>query len=418
MNPRVTDVLVVGGGLVGASLACALAPLGLEMTLLEAAEPRQPDPPSYDDRTLALGGASCRILEGLGLWAGVEPSATPIRRVSVTELGRPGHVDLDAAAMGLPAFGNVVEARAFGEAVLARIDTLEGVRFEWPVRATGLTQDEGTVTVEADRNGTPETWQARLVIGADGADSSVRSLLGIGSQTHDYGQVAVICNVTPEEFHDGQAFERMTPTGPFALLPHVGERCGLVWCVPEADGQALLELDEESFLARATERSGGVLGQLTRCGRRSRYPLRRVVPERDREGRVLLLGNAAHAIHPVGAQGFNLGLRDVAVLAELIADGLADPEGTGDPGSPALLDRYSDWRQPDRESTVGWSHDMVQLFASTSPLTRFARSAALSLVGLSPTLQRRLASRAMGYRGRVPRLALGEALARPWSAEA
>jgi 2-octaprenyl-6-methoxyphenol hydroxylase len=404
--------------LVGASLACALAPLGLEVTLLEAAEPRQPDPPSYDDRTLALGGASCQILEGLGLWAGVEPSATPIRQVSVTELGRPGHVVMDATAMGLPAFGHVIEARAFGDAVLGRVAELENVRFEWPVRATGLTQTDDTVIVEADCEGKEQTWQARLVIGADGANSTIRSLLGIDARSHDYGQVAVICNVTPEEFHDGRAFERMTPTGPFALLPHVGERCGLVWCVPEADGQALLDLDEPTFLARATERSGGALGELKRCGRRSLYPLRRVVPERDRDGRVLLLGNAAHAIHPVGAQGFNLGLRDVAVLAELIADALADAEGGRDPGAPSLLERYSDWRRPDHRSTVGWSHDMVQLFASTSPLTRLARSAALSVVGLSPTLQRRLASRAMGYRGRVPRLALGEPLAQPWRVEA
>jgi 2-octaprenyl-6-methoxyphenol hydroxylase len=414
MNPRATDVLVVGGGLVGASLACALAPLGLQVTLLEAAEPRQPNPPSYDDRTLALGGASCRILEGLGLWSAVEPSATPIRQVSVTEMGRPGHVVMDAATMGLPAFGHVVEARAFGEAVLTRLDLLEGVRFEWPVRATALTQSEEAVVVEADRDGKPEAWQARLVVGADGADSSIRSLLGIDAHTHDYGQVAVICNVTPERFHDGRAFERMTPTGPFALLPHVGERCGLVWCVPGAEGQSLLDLEADAFLERATERSGGVLGSLNRCGRRSLYPLRRVVPDQDRAGRVLLLGNAAHAIHPVGAQGFNLGLRDVAVLAELIADALNRPGEAGDPGDPSLLERYSDWRRPDRDATVGWSHDMVQLFASTSPLTRLARSAALSLVGLSPTLQRRLAIRAMGYRGRVPRLALGEPLAQAW----
>lgn len=237
-------------------------------------------------------------------------------------------------------------------------------------------------------------------------------MLGVGASEHDYGQSAVICNVTPEVAHGNRAFERMTPTGPFALLPHAGTRCGLVWCVPTEDVDDLLALDDEAFLDRATERSGGVLGRLLRCGRRSRYPLRRVAPERDREGRVLLLGNAAHAIHPVGAQGFNLGLRDVAVLAELVAD--AQLDGAADPGDRALLDAYVAWRRPDREATMGWSHDMVRLFASESRITRTARSAALAVVGLSPALQRRVASRAMGYRGRVPRLALGEGLQRIW----
>ncbi len=408
---RETDVLVVGGGLVGASLGCALAPLGLDVTLLEAAPPRSDQPPSYDDRTLALGAASCRILEGLGLWPALAPNATAIRQVAVSELDRPGRVVLDADSMGLDRFGNVIEARVFGQAVLTHLESLPGVRYEWPVRATGLEQAEDHVTVTADRDGVPEEWRARLVIGADGAASSVRELLAIPAQAHDYGQVAIICNVTPSETHRNRAFERMTPTGPFALLPHAGTRCGLVWCVPADEAEDVLALDDERFLAAATRRSGQVLGRLERCGRRSSYPLRRVVPERDREGRVLLLGNAAHAIHPVGAQGFNLGLRDVAVLAELIADRRGPGGAAPDPGDTGLLEAYAAWRRPDREATVGWSHDMVSLFASASPLTRTARGAALALVGLSPTLQRRLAVRAMGYRGRVPRLALGEALA-------
>lgn len=412
INTSDSDVLVVGGGLVGASLALALAPLGLSVTLLETAPPRAPSPPSFDDRTLALGMASCRILEGIGLWPDLEQEATAIRRVTVTERGRPGRVELDAQRMGLDRFGNVVEARAFGAAVLARVEQLEGVDIQCPARATGLEQDGDVVRVEGERDGVPAAWSARLVIGADGAASAVRDMLGIAAAEHDYGQEAVICNVVPEQPHANQAFERMTPTGPFALLPHAGTRCGLVWCVPAGEADALLALDDEAFLARATERSGRALGALVRCGRRSRYPLRRVTPERDRSGRVLLLGNAAHAIHPVGAQGFNLGLRDVAVLAELISEAALSGDGAVDPGAPALLDAYVDWRRPDREATMGWSHDMVRLFASESPLTRTARSAALALVGLSPALQRRLASRAMGYRGRAPRLALGEPLPR------
>ena len=176
---------------------------------------------------------------------------------------------------------------------------------------------------------------ARLVIGADGADSTLRGLLGIGADRHDYGQVAVICNVTPELPHGNRAFERMTRTGPFALLPHVGQRCGLVWCVPEEDAEVLLAMPQAALLEAATKRSGGALGGLTRLGRRSAYPLRRVVPERDVAGRAVLLGNAAHTIHPVGAQGFNLGLRDVATLAEVLADEALRHGERPDPGAAA-----------------------------------------------------------------------------------
>lgn len=409
-----TDVLVVGGGLVGASLAIALDSLGYAVTLLEAVEPRTDSSPSYDDRTLALGQASCRILDGLGLWSALEGHATPIREVEVTELRRPARAVLRAGELGLDRFGAVVEARVFGQAVMSRLAELPGIEMVTPAVAVGLEPDEEQVLVHAEVEGARRSWRARLVVGADGADSAVRSLLGIDAHHHDYGQVAVICNVTPEVPHDNRAFERMTPTGPFALLPHVGERCGLVWCVPADEADDLLAWPEAEFLARATERSGRALGALGRLGRRSAYPLRRVVPARDTDQRAVLLGNAAHAIHPVGAQGFNLGLRDVAVLAEVLADARPDDGERPDPGDPVLLEAYADWRGPDRAATVGWTHDMVSLFGSEAPLTRSARGLGLAAVGLLPPLRRRLASRAMGYRGRVPRLALGEALEARW----
>lgn len=415
-NNLSTDILVVGGGLVGASLACALEPLGFRVTLLEASEPRSASPPSYDDRTLALGMASCRILEGLGLWPALADNATPIREVTVTELERPGRVVMRASELGLDCFGNVIEARVFGQAVMQQVKGLPGVEIHCPLRARALEPGDGQVCVEAeDPQGQRTTIQAGLVIGADGADSDIRRLLAIKADTHDYGQTAIIANVTPQEPHAGRAFERMTPTGPCALLPHAGGRCGLVWCVPTAQAQALLDMPEEEFLAAATERCGAALGPLLKLGRRSSYPLRRVVPERDTAERVVLLGNAAHAIHPVGAQGFNLGLRDVAVLAELLADAQLESGVRPDPGDGVLLARYSAWRKPDHAATLGWSHDMVKLFGSRLPLTRQARSLGLALVGLASPLRRRLAVRAMGYRGRTPRLALGEPLLSHWA---
>jgi 2-octaprenyl-6-methoxyphenol hydroxylase len=199
----------------------------------------------------------------------------------------------------------------------------------------------------------------------------------------------------------------MTPNGPFAVLPHQGERCGLVWCVPHDEVASLLELSEPEFLEQASRRFGNEIGPFIRMGRRSAYPLRLVVPEHDTFRRGVLVGNAAHVIHPAGAQGFNLGLRDVAVLAEVLSDHGA---AGADPGDADVLAAYSRWRAPDREATTAWTDELAGLFASEFGLSMAARSLGLLAHAWLPSLRRRLAIRAMGYRGRSPRLALGESL--------
>ncbi len=403
------DVCVVGGGLVGASLACALAPLGLRISLIEAVEPRAASQPSYDDRTLALSASSCRILEALDLWPLLEGNATAIREVHVRERGRPGQVVMQASELGLERLGNVVEARVFGAAVMQRLPELPGVTLNCPARLTRLSGSEGrSRVVYEDANG-EQHIDCRLVVGADGAASDVREALGIPAERRPYGQTAVICNVTPERHHDGRAYEQFTPTGPFALLPHAGGRCGLVWTVADDDAEELVALGEGDFLERAQALFGNRLGQWTRCGRRTAYPLALTRAETDCAPRALLLGNAAHAIHPIGAQGFNLGLRDVAALAEVIADALqAEPDA--DPGSAALLKRYSDWRRADQSATIAYTDGLARLFANPTGIAATLRHAGLLAHALVPSLRRRLAAQAMGYRGKDPRMALGERL--------
>jgi 2-octaprenyl-6-methoxyphenol hydroxylase len=399
------DVAIIGGGLVGASLACALAPLGLGIAVIEAVPFKATAQPSYDDRTLALSHSSCRILEGIGIWPCLEGSTTAIREVIVTELGRPGRVVLTPSEMGLDAYGHVVEARMFGAAVVRELDRIPNIDLLCPARVTAVKTgaESAMLTIEAD--GREIILQASLLVAADGVGSTVRRLLEIPAREHDYGQTAVICNVTPEHPHRGRAFERLTSTGPFAVLPHVGDRCGMVWSVASTDAERLLAMPENEFLDAARSRFGGELGAFVKMGARSAYPLKLVRAEQDVHERLVILGNAAHAIHPIGAQGLNLGLRDVAVLAEVLAGAAG-----GDPGSQRLLRGYSDWRRPDHASTIAWSDGMARLFANPSPAAALLRSAGMVAHALVPALRRRLTSSAMGYRGRVPRLAIGQPL--------
>lgn len=401
------DVVIIGGGLVGASLACALAPLGLRVALVEAVAFQAASQPSYDDRTLALGAGSCRILETLGIWPDLAASATPIREIHVREIDRPVRVVMNPAELGLDRFGHVVEARAFGAAMTAALSRLEGLDVICPAAVEALEiSEQGADVVYASADGGGRL-RARLVVGADGARSFVRESLGIAVEEYDYRQTAVICNVTPEQDHAGRAFECFTPSGPFAVLPHVGGRCGLVWCVPGDEAQSLLELPEAQFLQRAGARFGERLGRFVRMGRRSSYPLRLVRALEDVRPRAVILGNAAHAIHPIGAQGFNLGLRDAAVLAEVLAD---DRRRGGDPGRIELLREYSRWRQADQRGTINYSDGLARLFANPTGLAATARTAGMLAHALLPPLRRQLAIRAMGFRGRVPRLARGEPL--------
>jgi 2-octaprenyl-6-methoxyphenol hydroxylase len=399
------DIAIVGGGLAGASLAVALAPLGYEIRVIEAVAYRAAEQPSYDDRTLALSHSSCRILSAIGLWEALEVDATAIRQIQITELGRPGKVVLDPAEMGLTEFGHVVEARRFGAAVTQQMEQTENIGVISPATVTDIRigGPEAKLHLEADTD--TKELAARLVVAADGANSFIRNHLRIPTRTRDYSQTAVICNVTPEYAHNGRAFECLTDTGPFAVLPHTGQRCGLVWSVASEKAAETLDLDDETFLSRAQERFGTQLGAFTKAGKRTAYPLKLTRAMQDNRERLVILGNAAHAIHPIGAQGFNLALRDAAVLAEILAD-----DDLGDPGASSHLHTYSQWRRRDQRGTIRNSDGMTRLFSHPSALAAGLRTTGLLAHAILPSLRRRSAIKAMGYRGRVPRLALGESL--------
>jgi len=399
------DVLVAGGGLVGASLACALGGSGLRVAVVEAVALDAADQPSYDDRSVALAWGSRRIFEGMGLWRDIcARGACPIHRIHVSDRGRPGFARLAREDMGVPALGYVVENRVLGAALAAGMGERAGVTLFCPARLVGVEVASAGVALRLE--GAPDC-RARLLVVADGGRSPAREWLGLAVREVDYRQSAVVANVTPGRPHHHVAYERFTPSGPLALLPLTGGRCALVWSLPPAEARAAADLPAGVFLDRLGPAFGDRLGGFRRVGRRAVYPLKRVEVEPPVRPRAVFVGNAAHAVHPVAGQGFNLGLRDVAVLAELLVDAHRRGEDLG--GAP-LLGEYARRRRRDLRATTWFTDGLVRVFTHPWAPVAAGRDLGLLAVDLVPPLRRALLRRSMGLAGPLPRLARGLAL--------
>jgi 2-octaprenyl-6-methoxyphenol hydroxylase len=397
VNPR--SVLVVGGGLVGASLAIALDAAGIATTLVEAAAPRVGAQPSYDERNLALARASVNGLRAIGVWSHAAAAATPIRHIRVSRAGDFGSVRIDADQHAVDALGWTLPARELGAALLRRLDECRQLTRLAPATLTALEPLAGGWRAHLHCAGGSRSVDAALVVGADGTGSFVRGALGVDVERHDYRQTLFVCTVTPGRDHAQRAFERFSDDGPIALLPLADHRCGLVLTVAGAEAARVAALDDAGYLALAQRRFGWRLGQLTRPGKRFPYAVQRVVARQLVARRAVLVGNAAQTIHPIGAQGFNLGLRDALTLAELVA-------GAPEVGARELLQRYAARRAPDRDGTMAMSHGLVQLACLPQPLLAPLRSLALLACDRVAPLQHALARRGMGFRGEPPRAVL------------
>ncbi len=398
------DVLIAGGGLVGGALACALASRPLRVGVVEAQPPQAPAPNGYDDRTIALGRGSRNILSGVGLWEAVEGQATPIKRIHVSDRGHFGSAVLESAEHGVAAFGYVVTARTLGEALSSRLEQIENVVSLCPARLSTLETREAAVDVVLD---TPEGRRAvscELLVAADGAASRVRELSGIGVRRWTYGQHALTANLTTGRPHGNAAFERFTDSGPLALLPLTDDRCALVCTVWDEQVESLLALPDAAFRDFVQERFGHRLGRIERVGKRHAHPLSLVKSRRHLGPRTAIIGNAAHTLHPVAGQGLNLGLRDVASLAEVLADALRAGE---DLGECRVLERYAASRDRDQSWTAGVTDGLARLFVNPLPPVRAARNLGLVAFDLLPPLKRTFGRMAMGASGRQPRLARG-----------
>ena len=399
------DILVIGGGMVGASLACALGGTGLRVAVVEAVPLTASTQPSYDERTIALAFGSRRIFEGIGVWGEVARlGATPIEKIHISDRGRFGFTHFSHTELGQEALGYVVEARVLGLALLARLQQLPNVAWLCPATLESVDFQPESAVARIRHDGMTHDLRTRLVVAADGADSAVRNIAGIEFERTEYGQSAVVTTVTINQPHQNTAYERFTGTGPLALLPMSSNRMAVVWSTRTDNVEALLGLSDEEYLTRLQERFGDRLGPLTRPGKRRAYPLMLTRVKEHVRPRLVLIGNAAHTVHPVAGQGFNLGLRDVAALAEVL---VAAKQENRDLGDLEVLKRYADWRVRDNKVIATFTNSLIRVFSNDFPPLVFARNLGLLAVDLVPPLKRRLLRVTSGLAGKLPRLARG-----------
>ncbi len=398
------DVAIVGGGLVGTSLACALAHSPLRVVVVEAVPFKSEAQPSYAERMLALSQGSKRILSTIGVWPRVPAEdATPIRSIHISDRGHSGftrlrHTDADVAALGF-----VVPARVLGQALMTSMGK-SGVELICPgqVANIALQEDGAVLAVRTDAGET--AVHSRVLVVADGGRSPARDWLGIRTRQRDYGQTAVLTTVTSDRGHENRAFERFTNSGPLALLPTRNDRYAVVWTVDTDHAAALTSLPDEAFIAALQRRFGDRAGIFSDPGRRSAYPLRLIRVPNPITRRAVAVGNAAHTTHPVAGQGFNLGLRDVAALAEVLHNAARQGQ---DVGSDSVLNEYARWRREDTRRTIAFTDTLVRVFSTDFPPLAAARGLALIAVDVFPFLKRMLLRRTMGLAGRIPHLGRG-----------
>lgn len=400
------DIVIAGGGMIGTSLALALAPLGLRVAVVEAVARQDAGQPSFDDRSTALSRSTQRMFEAMGLWGEVVAASTPIRSIHVSDKGRFGFSHIDAEEQGVEALGYVVINRILGNVLQSALADCENVDVHCPARIVDVQLDTDFATTVVAVDGGEVMLGCSLLVAADGANSTVRDMMGISSIKTEYGQRAVIGNLLPERNIDYRAFERFTSQGPLALLPVADDRAGFIWTVAEDDAERVMALDDAAFLSELQDMFGYRLGTFSRVGRRASYPLTLSKAMRLTATRGVLVGNAAHGLHPVAAQGFNLGMRDVASLCDCIADHRAD-DVEADLGDEALLARYANWRQADQKKLVQFTDGLVRLFGSSRRPLRALRNVGMIGFDLVPGVRSLFAKHTMGLAGRLPRLSRG-----------
>jgi len=398
------DAIVVGGGPVGGTLALALARAGVSVAVIDHEDPAKDLVAEFDGRALAVALTASRALTAIGLWPHILPYAAPIERIRVADGHSPATLNYRHDEMGDEPFGWIVESqglrRAFATAMGAQANL---TRFA-PAKVTGIERGPALATVRLEDG---ETLTAPLIVGADGRRSMVRESAGIAIDKRDYKQIAIVCTVAHEEPHGNVAHEHFLPAGPFAILPLPRNRSGVVWTEKDTLAPAIMRAGDAEFLAELKARFGDFLGRIELEGPRFAHPLSFQLAADYIAPRLALVGDAAHAMHPVAGQGMNMGLRDAAALAERIVE--AKRLGL-DLGGSEVLERYKRWRRFDNLLMLAMTDGLVRLFSNEIAPLKLARDIGLAAVNRMPAAKRLFTSHAMGLAGDLPRLMLGQAL--------
>jgi 2-octaprenyl-6-methoxyphenol hydroxylase len=400
------DLAIIGGGMTGLALACATAGAARRVLLVERQSLASTTAPPFDGRVTAIAPGSRCLLAGIGVWPALAGAAEPILDIRVGERHSPLTVHYDHRALGDQPLGHIVENRLIRSALLRRLEPLRAgtLTLAAPDQVMALEREAGGALL---RLASGQSARAALVAVAEGRASPTRAAAGIEVLRWDYGQTGIVATLAHEWPHDGLAIERFFPDGPLALLPMTGRRSSIVWAAEDRLAEELMRLDDADFVAELAERAGERLGAFTLAGPRWHYPLAMVQARRYTDRRLALVGDAAHAIHPIAGQGWNLALRDVAALAELVID--AAQLGL-DPGGASMLARYERWRRFDSLALIAITDGLNRLFGNDLWPVRLARELGLGLVERTPPLKQFFMRHAMGLLGDLPRLMRGEAL--------
>jgi 2-octaprenyl-6-methoxyphenol hydroxylase len=403
------DVVIAGGGLNGPALALALARAGLTVTVVDAQPPRARADVAFDGRAYALAIASRRLLSAIGIWDKVAPHSQPILQIKTSD-GRPGEgaspffLTFDSAEIEEGPMGFMVEDRHLYAAFLDAMEQTPGLTH---IPATSVTAQEATengitVTLSDGRH-----VSAKVLAGCDGRTSATARRAGISRTGWSYGQTAIVCAVDHDLPHNGTAQQFFMPSGPLAILPLPGNRSSIVWSETDDNARTIMALDDDAFLDALRPRFGDHLGAIRLAGPRFTYPLNLTLANSYTAPRVALVGDAAHGVHPIAGQGLNLGLRDVAALAQVLVEAQRRGE---DIGNSDVLDRYQSWRRFDSTALALGMDAVNRLFSNDNPLLRLGRDLGMGVVDALPGLRRRFIRQAAGLNQDKARLLLGQPL--------